>query len=103
MPPAARLRVRRQAMKTVLYVVDRFERSIAVLVSDRGETIEMPRAELPSGVREGSVLRVRFGAENLPDWSSVVIDKAEEDRRRKAAQKILEEMKRSDPGGDIQL
>ncbi len=53
-------------MKTAFYAVDRLERNVAVLVSDRGETIEMPRLELPTGIREGSVLRVRFGAQNLP-------------------------------------
>jgi len=49
------------------------------------------------------VLRVRFGLANQPDWSSAVIDKEEEQRRRKEAQRILDEMKRNDLGGDIQL
>jgi len=90
-------------MKTAFYVLDRLERNVAVLVSDKGETIEMPRLELPSGIREGSVLRVRFGAQNLPDWSSAVIDREEETRRLKEAKQQLDEMKRSDPGGDITL
>ena len=90
-------------MKTVLYAVDRLEGNVAVLVSDRGETIEMPRLELPTGIHEGSVLRVRFGAQNLPDWASAVIDSEEETRRLKEAKQQLDEMKRSDPGGDITL
>ncbi len=90
-------------MKTAFYAVDRLERDVAVLVSDKGETIEMPRLELPTGVREGSVLRVRFGAQNLPDWSSAVIDKEEEERRLREARRLLDEMKRTDPGGDITL
>ena len=90
-------------MKTVLYAVDRLDRNVAVLVSDRGETIEMPRLELPSGIHEGSVLRVRFGAQNLPDWSSAVIDREEETRRLKEAKQQLDEMKRSDPGADIKV
>ncbi len=103
MPPAAGLRLQRQAVKTVLYVVDRLEGKIAVLVSDRGETIDLPSVGLPRGLREGSVLRVRFGAQNLPDWSTAVIDKEEEKRRLEEAQRLLDEMKRSDPGGDITL
>ena len=90
-------------MKTAFYVVDRLERNVAVLVSDRGGTIEMPRLELPTGIREGSVLRVRFGAQNLPDWSSAVIDSEEEKRRLKEAKDLLDGMKRTDPGGDITL
>lgn len=90
-------------MKSVFYAVDRLERNVAVLVSDRGETIEMPRPELPTGIHEGSVLRVRFGAQNLPDWSSAVIDSEEEKRRLKEAKQQLDEMKRTDPGGDITL
>ena len=90
-------------MKTVLYAVDRLERNVAVLVSDRGETIEMPRLELPAGIHEGSVLRVGFGAQNLPDWASAVIDREEETRRLREAKQELDEMKRTDPGGDITL
>jgi hypothetical protein len=90
-------------MKVAFYAVDRLERNIVVLVSDTGETIDMPRVELPVGVREGAVLRVRFGAQNLPDWSSAVIDQDEEKRRLREAKRMLDEMKRSDPGGDITL
>jgi pentatricopeptide repeat protein len=49
------------------------------------------------------VLRVRFGAQNLPDWSSAVIDRRKEERRLREAKQMLDEMKRSDPGGDIKL
>lgn len=90
-------------MKVALFAVDRLSGGIAVLVGDDGKTVEMPSAELPQGLHEGSVLRVRFGLANQPDWSSAVIDKEEEQRRRKEAQRILDEMKRSDPGGDISL
>ena len=49
------------------------------------------------------MLRVRFGAQNLPDWSSAVIDKEEEQRRLREAKEMLDDLKRSDPGGDIKL
>jgi hypothetical protein len=103
MPSAGRLRLQRQTMKYAFYSVDRLEGNIAVLVSDSGATIDMPRVELPTGLREGSVLRVRFGAQNLPDWSNAVIDNEEEKRRLKEAQRLLDKMKRTDPGGDITL
>jgi len=90
-------------MKYAFYVVDRLEGNIAVLVSDSGATVQMPRVELPTGLREGAVLRVRFGAQNLPDWSSAVLDKEEEQRRLREAKEMLDDLKRSDPGGDIKL
>jgi hypothetical protein len=90
-------------MKYAFYAVDRLEGNIAVLVSDLGATLQMPRVELPTGLREGAVLRVRFGAQNLPDWSSAVIDKEEEQRRLREAKEMLDDLKRSDPGGDIKL
>ncbi|PYO87629.1 MAG: hypothetical protein DMD38_01265 [Gemmatimonadetes bacterium] len=102
-PQAGRLRLQRHAMKTAFYAVDRLERDIAVLVSDSGATVQIPRVELPTGIREGAVLRVRFGAQNLPDWSSAVIDKEEERRRLREAKEMLDDLKRSDPGGDIKL
>ena len=72
-----------------------------MLVRDTGDSVEMPRFELPKGLREGSVVRVPFGLQNRPDWSRAVLDKEEEERRRKEAQRTLDEMKGSDPGGDI--
>ena len=90
-------------MKYAFYAVDRVEGNIAVLIGDSGDTIEMPCLELPKGLREGSVLRVRFGAKDLPDWSSAVVDVTEEKRRLKEAKDMLDEMKGSDPGGDITL
>jgi len=90
-------------MKIAFYAVDRLEQGIAVLVSDSGATVQMPRVELPTGIREGAVLRVRFGAQNLPDWSSAVIDRQEEERRLREVKEMLDEMKRSDPGGDINV
>jgi hypothetical protein len=90
-------------MKYAFYAVDRLEGNIAVLVGDSGDTIDMPRAKLPKGVREGSVLRVPLGGQNRPDWSSAVIDKKEEARRLREANRMLDQMKRTDPGGDIKL
>lgn len=90
-------------MKYAFYAVDRLEGSIAVLVGDAGDTVNMPTVELPSGLREGAVLRVPFRGQNIPDWSSAVIDQKEKARRLREANKMLDQMKRTDPGGDIKL
>jgi hypothetical protein len=74
-----------------------------VLVADDGATVEVQRSTLTTRLREGSVLRVRLGANGKPDWSSAEIDRDEEKRRLKEANDTLDEMKRSDPGGDITL
>ena len=103
MSSTIRLRLQRQAVKTAFFSVDRFEGNVAVLVSDTGQSVEMPRFELPKGLCEGSVLRVPFGLQNQPDWSRAVLDNAEEERRNREAQRMLDELKRSDPGGDITL
>ncbi|MEX2156741.1 MAG: DUF3006 domain-containing protein [Gemmatimonadales bacterium] len=90
-------------MKTVFYAVDRIEGKVAVLIADSGATLEMARSALPSRLREGSVLRVALGANHKPDWSSAEIDTDERQRRLREATDTLDEMKRSDPGGDIVL
>jgi len=90
-------------MITAFYAVDRIEGKIVVLVADDGTTVDVPRSTLPTRLREGTVLRVRLGANGKPDWSSAEIDRDEEERRLKEANDTLNEMKRSDPGGDITL
>jgi hypothetical protein len=93
----------RRLAAAATFPVDRLEGNVAVLVGDSGGTIDMPRAKLPKGVREGSVLRVPLDAQNRPDWSSAVIDRQEEKRRLREAKQMLDDLKRSDPGGDIKL
>lgn len=90
-------------MIATFYAVDRIEGTIAVLVGDDGSTIEVPKTLLPRGVREGTVLRVGLGSDGSPDWSRASIDKEEQARRMNAVRRQLDEMKRSDPGGDITL
>jgi hypothetical protein len=38
-----------------------------------------------------------------PDWSQALIDDAERARRQREARRTLDNLKRSDPGGDVQL
>jgi hypothetical protein len=102
MPPATRVRVRPEAMTTAFYAIDRLEGKFVIVVGDDGKSLDVERSKLPKGVKEGTVLRVRIGSTG-PDWSSAVVDQAEERRRREETKQLLDEMKKSDPGGDISL
>jgi hypothetical protein len=75
--------------------LDRFEgkhKSIAVLVTDDGETINIPKALLPAGAKAGDVLT--FSLERDEDATSKL---AAETRR------VQKDLKSTDPGGDIKL
>ena len=86
-----------------LWVVDRVERSIAVLVRDGDErTEDVPLETLPAGSREGTVLRVP-GVDGWPDWTAAVVDEETRHARLREAEEGLERLKRRDPGGDIKL
>ncbi len=90
-------------MSDVFYAVDRLEGQMVVLVGDDETTVDVPRSNLPTRAREGTVLRVELGADGRPDWSSARIDDKERERRLKAAQERLNRMSESDPGGDITI
>ena len=89
-------------MTTAFYAVDRLEGRFVIVVGDDGKSMDVERSKLPRGLREGTVLRVRTGPSG-PDWSRAEIDRVEEERRRKEIKELLDEMKKSDPGGDIAL
>ena len=75
--------------------VDRFEgrdKSIAVLVSDEGASVDVPRAWLPDGVAPGDLLDVTFRRDEA------ATRKLADDTR-----KIQDELKATDPGGDLSL
>jgi hypothetical protein len=57
-----------------IWVVDRVEGRIAVLVADDDEdTLDVPLNVLPHGLREGTVLRVTE-SEGHPLWASAMLD-----------------------------
>jgi hypothetical protein len=75
--------------------IDRFEgprRGIAVLVTEDGRSILVPRDFLPRGARSGEVLSMNL--ERDPKATSEVA------RRAKL---LREELDKTDPGGDLQL
>ena len=90
-------------MTTRVYVVDRLEGQVAVLATDDGATVDVERGRLPARVKEGTVLRIKVGPKGVPDWASAEIDSAEQEQRLKQARELLDQMKRTDPGGDITL
>ncbi len=68
-------------MDDAIYVIDRIEEGIAVLVRDLGEKMEVPLSSLPSGAHEGSCLR--------PCERGFALDEGEEDtRKRRIEQKL---------------
>lgn len=87
-----------------LFVVDRREGAIVVLVGDDDASIEVKADLLPTPCRaEGAVLRVPIDGHGQPDWSDATRDRAEEARRIGELEKRAERMRRSDPGGDVAL
>lgn len=87
----------------VIWVVDRVEGPIAVLVRDEDErTEDVPIGALPAGSREGSVLRVPE-VDGRPDWTAAALDEDARRVRLREAEEVLDRLRRRDPGGDINL
>ena len=75
--------------------VDRFEGegdAVAVLATKAGATVDVPRAWLPEGTKAGDVLTL-----------SLERDDAATARLAADTKKIQDELKATDPGGDIKL
>ena len=75
--------------------LDRFEgknKSIAVLLTDDGDSINLPRSLLPPGARAGDVLTL-----TLERDAEATRKVAEETRQ------VQKDLKATDPGGDIKL
>jgi hypothetical protein len=75
--------------------VDRFEgegHSVAVLLTDDGETVNMPRSLLPPDLKPGDVLN--FAIERDPAATRKVADETGRVQRK---------LSQGDPGGDIRL
>lgn len=86
-----------------IWVVDRVEGPVAVMVADDDETrLEMPLAKLPDGVREGVVLRVPLMG-GVPRWDAAMADEQLKRARLDEAEARLKRLRDRDPGGDIKL
>lgn len=85
-------------------VVDRIEGREAVLVEDDGRTYEILAEELPAECRvEGALLDVPLDSKREPLWLRAHRNRPEEDRLRREAADALRELRKRDPGGDVQL
>jgi hypothetical protein len=87
-----------------VYVVDRREGKVVVLVDDDERTIDVAASLLPKGCRaEGAVLRVPVGRDGTPEWGSAKRDQDEERRRAADAAERIRKLAKNDAGGDVQL
>ena len=85
-----------------VYVVDRIEDRHLVLIADDSEEVVLATRQLPMPVIEGSVLRVRI-TDGKPDWGTARADTAEQSLRLDSVRKRMDEMRKGDPGGDLEL
>ncbi len=86
-----------------VYVVDRIEGRIVVLVPDEGDVdVEMPRTQLSVAVQEGTVLRVPL-KDGVPDWKNAESDPSERARRLEEMRRRMARLREKDPGGDLEL
>jgi hypothetical protein len=75
--------------------LDRFEgkgKQIAVLVTDDGETLNLPKSLLPAGAKPGDVLT--FTLEHDPAATAQVAE---------MTRQVQDKLAKRDPGGDIKL
>ena len=87
-----------------VYVVDRIEGSVAVLVPDDDAfpDEDVPVAVLRVRPSEGDVLRVPLRGD-APVWAEAVADPQLRAERLAAARRRLERLAKRDPGGDVAL
>ena len=84
-----------------IWVVDRVEPPVAIVVADDDERqVDVPLASLPAGVRAGAVLRVPEEDE-APLWEAAKVDEELRRVRMREAEAALDRLRRRDPGGDI--
>jgi len=87
-----------------VYVVDRIENDLAVLVAEEADaSVDVPRARLPGKIAEGDVLRVPVTFEGVPHWERSALDPELRVRRLAEAHAVLRRLRKRDPGGDIVL
>jgi hypothetical protein len=80
---------------TIRVSIDRFEgdkKQTAVLIADDGTAINFPKALLPKGSKAGELLTLQI------DRDAGATRKLAEDTR-----KVQDQLKKTDPGGDLRL
>ena len=85
------------------YAVDRFEdQGWAVLERSDGETFNVPREWVPEDAGEGDVLRLELATQSEASRLLLVVDRAEERRRRGEAEERRARLPKG-PEGDLEL
>ena len=87
----------------VTFAVDRIEGELAVLSGDDGVQVEALLKLLPPGLSEGMVLVMALGPSGEVDWETARIDADEAAARMERASEILDELRKRDPGRDIEV
>ncbi len=85
------------------YAVDRLTATTAVLIDESGNTIAIPKNRLGVTPEEGMILFIPVDSSGTPNWYEARVDQEAAEEARKEAQKILDELKERDPGGDVKL
>ncbi len=87
-----------------VWVVDRVDGAVAVLVAQDTEIVVQVQAELlGADAVEGAVLLVPLGAIGEPVWAEAERDEEAEARLRADAEETIERLKKRDPGGNVSL
>jgi len=87
-----------------MWVVDRVEAAVAVLVEDEeGVVAEVATSLLGELAIEGAILLVPLGTVGEPRWTDAVRDVTEEKTRREEGEGVIDELRDRDPGGDVIL
>lgn len=79
-------------MGLLVFIIDRFEGSWAVLEAPDGTIFNFPRSFLPAEAKEGDVLVF-----------DIAIDREATEKRKKEVRDLLNDLKSQDEGGDIEL
>ena len=80
---------------TIRLSIDRFEgekKQIAVLLAEDGTAIDFPRTLLPKGVKAGDILTLQIER-----------DAGATRKLAAATRKVQDQLKKTDPGGDLKL
>lgn len=86
------------------WIVDRFEGDVAVVEVDGERFLELPRWLLPSDAGEGDVIAVAVAADESGRRTvELRVDRDATERAREEAARLIEELRRRDPGGDVEL
>jgi hypothetical protein len=82
------------------YAVDRLQGRLATLIAGDGTVADIPLRWLPSGLREGTVIKVAIGARG-PDWGTAQSDEAASSWRDALIGLILEQLRWRRMGGAL--